>query len=215
MSNFSDSFNRLQQNVYGGRDVSESIRKSPIELKDTSPLSTLEGDPFKFSSISYPRDVTLDMQNGHYMLFYINVQNKTKYIMESAAPNSKVGEVVSKPVSGAAGRVEYVDSFESYGEIEATYRANLVKKGITGNIIGSDTVHLAKGRKAMSGFSSVLPTTTRITDSIAIYLPPNVQETTSRRKYILAAKSIFFHLFETAKYAYERIPCVVFEYTAV
>ena len=36
-----------------------------------------------------------------------------------------------------------------------------------------------KGRKARTGINSVIPTTTRITDSIAIYLPPNVQDKTT------------------------------------
>ena len=67
--------------------------------------------------------------------------------------------------------------FTSYADTEASYRASeRIKKGGKGSVIGSDGVDLRKGRKAMSGFSSVLPTTTRITDSIAIYLPPNVQE---------------------------------------
>ena len=178
MSEFSDSYNTLLSNVYGGRDVAESFRKSPIELKDNSPMSTLEGDPFKFSTISYPRDVTMDMQNGHYMLFYINVQNKTKYRYESAEPDSKIGETVEYNVA-SEDFAEWKPKFVSHADTDASYRANLVKKGITGNIIGSDTVHLAKGRKALSGLASVLPTTTRITDSIAIYLPPNVSDSTT------------------------------------
>ena len=81
----SDQMNQLQSNVFGGRDTSVSFRKSPIELnQNAGPTAHLNDDPFAFSSISYPRDVTQDMQNGHYMLFYINVQNKTKYKYTSA-----------------------------------------------------------------------------------------------------------------------------------
>ena len=87
MSNLSDSINILASNVYGGRDVAVSLRKSPIELnRYAGPTSILDDDTFIFSSISYPRDVTQDMQNGHYMLFYINVQNKTKYKYKAADP---------------------------------------------------------------------------------------------------------------------------------
>ena len=39
----------------------------------------LGGDPFRFSTFAYPRDVVNNVSNGHYMLFYVNVQNKTKY----------------------------------------------------------------------------------------------------------------------------------------
>ena len=44
-----------------------------------TPTSSIEDDPMKYRYISYPRDVTQDMANGHYMLFYVNVQNKAGY----------------------------------------------------------------------------------------------------------------------------------------
>ncbi len=85
MSTTSDILKLLSSNILGGTNVSMSFRKSPIELnQDNGPTSILDDDTFKFSSISYPRDVTQDMQNGHYMLFYINVQNKSRYIMNPA-----------------------------------------------------------------------------------------------------------------------------------
>ncbi len=66
----------------------------------------------------------------------------------------------------------------SYGTEDASYRKGLIQKGALGNVLDSDGKTLRKGRKAKSGIASVLPTTTRITDSIAIYLPPNVTDTT-------------------------------------
>jgi hypothetical protein len=182
MSRLSDSINILASNVYGGRDVAVSLRKSPIELnRDAGPTSILDDDTFKFSSISYPRDVTQDMQNGHYMLFYINVQNKTKYYMDPADPDVQgIGETVTtleeRDDEEFGG---FKQKFTSYADTHASYRAGLVKKGGKGTIQKSDGVDLRKGRKAMTGWGSVLPTTTRITDSIAIYLPPNVQDTTT------------------------------------
>ena len=179
MTILSDNMALLSQNIFGSKNVAGSLSKSPIEIdRDVGPLSTLEGDPFKFSSISYPRDVTYDMQNGHYMLFYINVQNKTKYRYQAAEKGTKIGEWITTQVADEEG-VSTGKYWKTYGDTDAEYRATLVKKGITGNILGSDTVHLAKGRNAMTGLSSILPTTTRITDSIAIYLPPNVQDTTT------------------------------------
>jgi hypothetical protein len=178
MTILSDNMALLSQNIFGSKNVAGSLSKSPIEIdRDVGPLSTLEGDPFKFSSISYPRDVTYDMQNGHYMLFYINVQNKTKYRYQAAEKGTKIGEWITTQVADEEG-VSTGKYWKTYGDTDAEYRATLVKKGITGNILGSDTVHLAKGRNAMTGLSSILPTTTRITDSIAIYLPPNVQDST-------------------------------------
>ena len=180
MSLLSDSINLLASNVFGGTDISVSLRKSPIELQDNSPLSTLEGDPFAFSSISYPRDVTMDMQNGHYMLFYINVQNKTKFLYESADPSlSKIGETVTYNNALDYGEEVLASKFVSYGDTDASYRANIINKGGKGSITRGDVVNLKKGRKAMAGFSSVMPTTTRITDSIALYMPADVKDTTS------------------------------------
>ena len=36
-------------------------------------------DPFRFTTLEYPKNITSDGQYGHYILFYVNVQNKTKY----------------------------------------------------------------------------------------------------------------------------------------
>ena len=77
MSLLSDTLGQLSNNVFGANVF--DVRKSAIELKDNSPTSSLAADPFAFTTLSYPRDVTQDMANGHYMLFYVNVQNKTKY----------------------------------------------------------------------------------------------------------------------------------------
>ena len=178
MSYLSDQIQQLANNVMGGTNVSVSLRKSPIELKDNSPTSSLNDDPFHFSSISYPRDVTSDMQNGHYMLFYINVQNKTKYKVNpyDTEAGTKVGETILYPKGARGERTQ--PEFTSYGTEDASYRKGLIQKGALGNVLDSDGKTLRKGRKAKTGIASVLPTTTRITDSIAIYLPPNVADTT-------------------------------------
>ena len=39
----------------------------------------LQNDPYSFSTLSYPPDATNSKENGHFVLFYVNVQNKTKY----------------------------------------------------------------------------------------------------------------------------------------
>ena len=180
MGLLSDSLNVLASNVFGtGTDISVSLRKSPIELnKSVGPTSILDDDTFNFSSISYPRDVTQDMQNGHYMLFYINVQNKTKYKYTAADPSvAGIGNYVTT-LGGPRNQYSTTD-FVTNGTEDASYRENLVKKGGTGTINKSNGVDLRKGKKAMTGFSSVMPTTTRITDSIAIYLPADVKDATT------------------------------------
>jgi hypothetical protein len=175
MSLLSDSLNQLAGNILGGSNVSVSLRKSPIELRDNSPLAVLDGDPYAFSSISYPRDVTYDQQNGHYMLFYINVQNKTKYNMIGQESGVRVNEKVQTEDNEGNIKIDPI----SYGNIDAAYREGLVGSNGRGRIITDDNTELTKGRKGIGGFENIMPTTTRITDSIAIYLPPNIKDSTS------------------------------------
>ena len=174
MSYLSDQMNQLQGNIRTGGMTSVQMRKSPIEInRDVGPTSSLDDDPFSFASISYPKDVTQDRQNGHYMLFYVNVQNKTKFIYNPYEKTDKIG--VFKQTFNAG---NWEESFEPGGTTNAPYRDDLIQKGGTGTVYDSDNVDLRKSRKGLTGFNSVLSTTTRITDSIAIYLPPNVTSDT-------------------------------------
>ena len=59
MSLLSDRLGQLSNNIFGANVF--DVRKSAIELKDSSPTSRLAGDPFKFTNLTYPRDVTQDM----------------------------------------------------------------------------------------------------------------------------------------------------------
>ena len=174
MSYLSDQMNQLQGNIRTGGMTSVQMRKSPIEInRDVGPTSSLDNDPFSFASISYPKDVTQDRQNGHYMLFYVNVQNKTKFIYNPYEKTDKIGVFKQTFVAG-----NWETSFEPGGTTNAPYRDDLIQKGGTGTVYDSDNVDLRKSRKGLTGFNSVLSTTTRITDAIAIYLPPNVTSDT-------------------------------------
>jgi len=175
----SDQLKQLQGNQFAaGRNTAGSLSKSSIELsQDAGPTAHLNDDPFRFSSISYPRDVTQDRQNGHYMLFYINVQNRTKYNYIDADTGLAVRERSTKqvPIAGTPGFTKTVPTETFYGDTDASYRTGEILKGtVPGNVFKG--VNLKKSRKSMTGLSSVLPTTSRITDSIAIYLPPNVSD---------------------------------------
>lgn len=179
MPNFRDQMQQLANNVLRGTSTTAVARKSPIELNhDAGPTAHLNDDPFAFSSISYPRDVTQDMQNGHYMLFYINVQNKTKFRYIDADTGQLVNQKTMSNVTreDQKGGTVSVPTITTHADTDASYREGLINKGATGTILSSDNVNLKKSRKAMTGFSSVMPTTSRITDSIAIYLPPNVSD---------------------------------------
>ena len=57
---------------------------------DEASLIKWNKDPFRFSTFAYPRDVTTSMENGHYILFYVNVQNKTKYSYEGISETASI-----------------------------------------------------------------------------------------------------------------------------
>ena len=164
----------------------------------STPTSSLNDDPMKYRYISYPRDVTQDMANGHYMLFYVNVQNKAGYGYE-AADGSQVGAVVEHEVrqgnphsdfdtagspSNLSGKFHYVrQDSDPIGYQDAF---NRVAKGGKGNSLASDQIFLTPNSRYQQskygqagGVNSVYKTTTRITDSVALYLPPNVSDQTS------------------------------------
>ena len=176
MGNLVNALNELKTNIFGGGPSSGKttpiLAQSAIEMKDTSPTSKAAVDPFRFSSISYPRDVTNDLQNGHYMLFYVNVQNKTKYRYQTPDGGTFGGDQFITNVNPATGEytIEKTKGGKkrnrSYQTINTERNSEIAK------------LHKDKQRRA-SGLSSVLPTTTRITDSVALYLPPNVQDNTS------------------------------------
>jgi hypothetical protein len=149
-------------------------------------LSKLDADPYTFASISYPRDVTSNMQNGHYMLFYVNVQEKTKYnhnAYDTRGNSMQLGGKVThtgiSPHSDAPVKTVVTDAVDaSYDDI-----FQQVKGGKPGSIITSDQIDLRKqsrsGEGKGTGMSSYRNTTRRITDSVAIYLPPNIQNNTT------------------------------------
>ena len=156
---------------------------------NSTPTSSLNDDPMKYRYISYPRDVTQDMANGHYMLFYVNVQNKSGYGYE-AADGSSVGAVVEKESSkvdieqGFQGQYTYIkQESDPIGYQDAF---NRVAKGGKGNSLIQDNIFLTPNSRyqeskygQMGGVNSVYKTTTRITDSVALYLPPNVSDNTT------------------------------------
>ena len=197
MGNLFNALNNLKTNIFGGPGNTGSttpiLRKTAIEMADNSPTSIFNDDPYQFAHIQYPRDVTNDMQSGHYMLFYVNVQNKTKYKYDGA--NGKIissttiipakTKQVGPPGQGYTEVVEPEQTIINTGTEEAAYQQRLAKISKRGTILTSDKVNLRKGAKSggraqvKTGMSSYLETTSRITDSIALYLPPNVQDSTA------------------------------------
>ena len=183
MGNLFNALNELKGNVFGrpsSGSTTPILRKTAIELADQGPTSRLGDDPFQFSSITYPRDVTNNMANGHYMLFYINVQNKTKFAEQYGLDSVPVNEYV-ETVDDVQGLTSTPVPSTSGNAAEINYRKGILNRGTKGQINTSDGADLRKGRTSQfqNNFAASYKTTTRITDSVAIYLPPNVTDNTN------------------------------------
>ena len=196
MGNLFNSLNKLKTNIFGGPGNTgftkpPATRVAKLGIKDT-PTSLLEVDPYTFASYSYPRDVTNNVQNGHYMLFYVNVQNRSKFQY-----NNFHGQPIDATKQVKITTTEYEGDMDYYGTevtkvvdvkgegeaIKGYYRDRMKK--VTGTVYGQYeglNVSLKSGiakQRERTGIAAKQKTTTRVSDSVAIYLPPNVQDNTS------------------------------------
>ncbi len=182
----------LRNNIVGQNSTptnpSLPTKRTPIEIaQDVGPLAGLGHDPLGFSTHAYPLDVVNNPEIGHYMLFYINVQNNTTFpytdvrgvdikgrtIIKEENPNPAL---TSKPYE----EITYTghEYFLGGGAIEGSEKNNL-KHTKAIQTMNADVQTLRKEKTKMkTGALANLEsfTTKRIMDSIAIYLPPNVQD---------------------------------------
>ena len=199
MANLLQSLNSLRTNILGGGgggSTTSIARQTPIEMGDTSPTARLKKDPMDFSTLSYPRDLVNDVTNGHYMLFYINVQNKTRFpytrasdgVLVQAKTQKKkinVGFGEGKVDPGLAKHVpeyQYEEIHEGGGAVASANAPdvsgyNVQDYGDAQTLRQSKT----KMRRGFSNTDTMKLATVRIKESIAIYLPPNVQDSYSTK----------------------------------
>ena len=125
------------------------------------PDEALDKNPLGYNILSYPSDITNNMENGHYMLFYVNVQNKTKYAYRDPEGNI-VGDVIERKSSRLEqklGSSEYwLDTGANAGEI--AYQKGQITQGKLGNILSSDRAELTPN--VPTGFQAEFKTTSRI-----------------------------------------------------
>ena len=196
MGNLFNSLNKLKSNIFGGPGNTghtnpPATRVAKLGIKDT-PTSLLSVDPLAFASLSYPSDITNNIQNGHYMLFYVNVQNRSKFQY-----NNFDGQPIDATKQVKITTTEYEGDQDYYGTevtkivdvkgegetIKGYYRDRMKK--VTGTVYGQYeglNVSLKSGiakQRERTGIAAKQKTTTRVSDSVAIYLPPNVQDNTS------------------------------------
>ena len=173
---------KLKTNIFGGPGNTGFTKPPASRVQDInlqpSPTGLLSDDPLSYATFSYPLDVQNNFQNGHYMLFYVNVQNKTKYKYQSQK-GVDIGDYELKAMG--------VDKFGNliYGEKRGANAAEIAyqkKRALkSGKQIG-DSRFVETGeltQQAKKGVTSAFNDTRRIQESIAIYLPPNVEDTTN------------------------------------
>ena len=171
MANVFAALNKLKTNIFGGPGNTGFTKPPATTVQDIdlqeSPLGKVNRDPLSVSTLSYPMDVQQNFQNGHYMLFYVNVQDKTKYTY-APTKSTKISDYAT--IKGESNN-------------EARYqKLNDIKKGVSKE--NKDvSAFLRQGKAGKSdtkkGVSALFNNTRRISDSIALYLPPNVEDNTT------------------------------------
>ena len=160
-------------------DTKGQVAQGSSQPTTNKPDEALDNNPLGYNTLSYPSDITNNMENGHYMLFYVNVQNKTKYAYRDPE-GVAVGDVIetknNEYEQEAFGRSEYsLRTGANAGEI--AYQEGQITQGKLGNILSSDRAILTPN--VPTGFQAEFKTTSRITDSVALYLPANVSDKTA------------------------------------
>jgi len=185
MANLFTQLNKLKTNIFGGKGNTGFTKPPATRVQDidlqASPTGLLTDDPLKSTILKYPLDVTQNFQNGHYMLFYVNVQEKTKYDY-GKEDSVFVGDEDLKGLSAKEQRYIKLQEIRS-GKNLRTDGGGGKGNNTTYGVIGVDKFgNEMKGQKEsknIKGVSSAFNNTRRISDAVSIYLPPNVQDSTS------------------------------------
>ena len=170
-----NTLKNLRTNLFGGPGNTGFSQPPPSKVQGIgmtgTPTSSLDSDPMRFGTYQFPKDIFENQQLGHYMVFYVNVQDRSKYYY---------GGTDGYEGSDAA-FASAEDSANGTGLRSLRDRLKIVNNKVTGNNLSSDKQDLRTSERnsaALQGFSSVRKTTTRIKDSIALYLPADVKDTT-------------------------------------
>ena len=161
-----NTLKNLKTNLFGGPGNTGFSMPAPSKVQNIgmTPTAVLDSDPLRFGTYQFPKDVFENNQLGHYMVFYVNEQKRTKYDY------------------GGGSFVPQYDFDEPTGLEVERRRLDIKNNKITGTSSGRGEPNLAsseRNRRAKVGIDSRTQTTRRITDSIALYLPPSVRDTTT------------------------------------
>jgi hypothetical protein len=178
-----NTLKNLKSNLFGGPGNTGFAQPGPSKVQGIgmtpTPTGLLDSDPLRFGTYQYPRDVFENQQLGHYMVFYVNQQNRQKY--NYGGQGTKYDAQVEDEFYGAD-RAEVRTSRDT-GLRSDRNRLKVLKNKITGGNYDSNKEDLSattydRNSSAMQQLGRARKTTTRITDSIALYLPGQVTDST-------------------------------------
>jgi hypothetical protein len=169
----------LKGNIFGSGGRNETRPPASI-VQDIglqeSPTGLAQIDPLGFSTLAYPYDVQNSYQNGHYMLFYVNVQNRTKYVYPQADEidvNKYSGNL--KGINGKESAYKQLKKIRQLGPETGNANAD-----VGSTLKKAPPAHdFDNGGADSLGVSSLYNNTRRISDSVSMYLPASVEDTTT------------------------------------
>ena len=188
MANLFKQLKALQTNIFGGAGNTGETKPPATRVQDidlqSSPTGILGTDPFASHVLNYPLDVQQNFQNGHYMLFYVNVQDKTKYKypMQNVAGTKDLMNSYLKGDSIKEARYKRLQAIKTgvpIGNSKAGSGDSTTYETVEGGSPGQEDQVIETDHSTKKGVSSAFNNTNRITDSVAIYLPPNVEDSTT------------------------------------
>ena len=193
------SLNRLKNNIFGGPGNTGFSKppayKTRIKMQET-PVGLLDDDPLRFGTYQFPKDIYHGGQIGHYMIFYVNVMNRTDYAYGDDVINSEQEyqrEVaVQQKLEGTTDFGFPIEKkkykvIDFTGETKRTkeYFKNQALKTM-GKATSSSDEELQlpnnRNKRLRTGIATLASDrgqTRRITDSVALYMPPSIQDNTS------------------------------------
>ena len=195
------SLNRLKNNIFGGPGNTGFSKppayKTRIKMQET-PVGLLDDDPLRFGTYQFPKDIYHGGQIGHYMVFYVNKMVRSDYsyggedgysekqYKKEVALNQKLfGTSDFQGFADASKVVRKVVNLEGETKKTQEYFKNQALKTIgkstsfSGEELQSQNNRNKRLRTGIGSTTAEGGQTRRITDSVALYMPPSIQDNTS------------------------------------
>ena len=193
------SLNRLKNNIFGGPGNTGFSKppayKTRIKMQET-PVGLLDDDPLRFGTYQFPKDIYHGGQIGHYMVFYVNKMVRSDYSYggedgyseQQYQKNVSLFQKINNPFELNALAKPVKKVMNTIGETKRTqeYFKNQALKTMGKSTDFSGTEELQsqnnRNKRLRTGIGSTTAEggqTRRITDSVALYMPPNIQDNTS------------------------------------